>query len=46
VAEAEPGAITTVAARGVELACERTGEGTPIVLAHGLTATRRYVTHG
>ena len=35
-----------VAAGGVELACERTGEGTPIVLAHGLSATRRYVTHG
>jgi pimeloyl-ACP methyl ester carboxylesterase len=28
---------------GVTLAGERAGEGIPIVLAHGLTATRRYV---
>ena len=46
MAESEPAAIETVATRGVELVCERAGEGTPIVLAHGLTATRRYVTHG
>jgi pimeloyl-ACP methyl ester carboxylesterase len=46
MAEAEPAAIETLATRGVELVCERSGEGTPIVLAHGLTATRRYVTHG
>jgi 3-oxoadipate enol-lactonase len=25
---------------------ERTGEGSPIVLCHGITATRRYVLHG
>jgi len=25
---------------------EMTGEGTPIVLCHGITATRRYVVHG
>lgn len=30
----------------LELAGETAGEGTPIVLAHGLTATRRYVVHG
>src|SRR3954462_12358227 len=46
MAEAAPAAIENIATRGVELACERAGEGTPIVLAHGLTATRRYVTHG
>ena len=31
---------------GFKLATERAGSGFPIVLAHGLTATRRYVTHG
>jgi 3-oxoadipate enol-lactonase len=30
----------------VALAVEESGEGPPIVLAHGLTATRRYVVHG
>jgi pimeloyl-ACP methyl ester carboxylesterase len=30
----------------VALAVEVAGEGPPIVLAHGLTATRRYVVHG
>jgi 3-oxoadipate enol-lactonase len=30
----------------VALAVEDVGEGPPIVLAHGLTATRRYVVHG
>ena len=30
MAEAEPAAIETVATRGVELVCERAGEGTPI----------------
>jgi pimeloyl-ACP methyl ester carboxylesterase len=30
----------------VALAVEVAGEGSPIVLAHGLTATRRYVVHG
>jgi pimeloyl-ACP methyl ester carboxylesterase len=30
----------------VALAVEEGGEGPPIVLAHGLTATRRYVLHG
>jgi pimeloyl-ACP methyl ester carboxylesterase len=33
-------------AGGVTLAGEQAGEGTPIVLLHGLTATRRYVVHG
>src|SRR3954452_23634799 len=46
MAEAQAAAIQTVATRGVELVGERSGDGTPIVLAHGLTATRRYVTHG
>ena len=31
---------------GFELAGETRGEGPPIVLLHGLTATRRYVVHG
>ncbi len=31
---------------GFALAGETSGEGTPIVLLHGLTATRRYVVHG
>jgi pimeloyl-ACP methyl ester carboxylesterase len=31
---------------GVRLAGEQSGEGTPIVLLHGLTATRRYVVMG
>jgi hypothetical protein len=26
---------------GVRLACERTGSGIPVILLHGLTATRR-----
>ncbi len=28
------------------IAAERIGEGTPVVLAHGITASRRYVVHG
>ncbi len=35
-----------VAAGGVTLAGEALGEGPPIVLLHGLTATRRYVVMG
>ena len=31
---------------GVELAGEEAGEGIPVVLLHGLTATRRYVVMG
>jgi pimeloyl-ACP methyl ester carboxylesterase len=31
---------------GLQLAGEEVGEGPPIVLLHGLTATRRYVLHG
>jgi pimeloyl-ACP methyl ester carboxylesterase len=31
---------------GVELAGESVGEGPPIALLHGVTATRRYVVHG
>lgn len=33
-------------AGGATLAGERAGEGTPVVLLHGLTATRRYVVMG
>jgi pimeloyl-ACP methyl ester carboxylesterase len=36
----------TVDSDGVALAAEEAGEGTPVVLLHGLTATRRYVVMG
>ncbi len=36
----------TIDAAGVELAGEEAGEGIPVVLLHGLTATRRYVVMG
>jgi pimeloyl-ACP methyl ester carboxylesterase len=35
-----------VESSGVVLAGEEVGEGPPVVLLHGLTATRRYVLHG
>jgi pimeloyl-ACP methyl ester carboxylesterase len=35
-----------VASAGVELSGEEVGEGAPVILLHGLTATRRYVLHG
>jgi pimeloyl-ACP methyl ester carboxylesterase len=38
--------VHRVQAGAVELAVEDSGGGRPIVLAHGLTATRRYVVHG
>jgi pimeloyl-ACP methyl ester carboxylesterase len=38
--------LSVVTDDGVELAGEQTGEGPPIVLLHGLTATRRYVVMG
>jgi pimeloyl-ACP methyl ester carboxylesterase len=37
---------TRVDAGGVALAGDEAGEGTPVVLLHGLTATRRYVVMG
>jgi pimeloyl-ACP methyl ester carboxylesterase len=36
----------TIDAGGVQLSGEEAGEGTPVVLLHGLTATRRYVVMG
>ncbi|CAN5600092.1 alpha/beta hydrolase [soil metagenome] len=36
----------TISAGGVTLAASDEGEGVPVVLAHGLTATRRYVVMG
>jgi len=39
-------ATFTAAAGGAQLAGEEAGEGTPVVLLHGLTATRRYVVMG
>jgi 3-oxoadipate enol-lactonase len=35
-----------VSSGGVQLSGEEVGEGPPVVLLHGLTATRRYVLHG
>jgi pimeloyl-ACP methyl ester carboxylesterase len=37
---------TTVERAGVRLSVEEAGEGIPVVLLHGLTATRRYVVMG
>jgi pimeloyl-ACP methyl ester carboxylesterase len=42
----QPRAFKIETADGVKLAGEESGEGTPIVLLHGLTATRRYVVMG
>ena len=42
-ADSEPFEITR---DGVVLAGERVGSGPPVLLLHGLTATRRYVVHG
>lgn len=39
-------AQTTVDSDGVTLAVEDAGDGVPVVLLHGLTATRRYVVMG
>lgn len=36
----------TVQRAGQELATEAIGEGPPVVLLHGITASRRYVVHG
>lgn len=36
----------TVERAGIRLAGESLGEGPPVVLLHGLTASRRYVVHG
>jgi pimeloyl-ACP methyl ester carboxylesterase len=44
-AELEPRPFE-LASDGQRLAGEEVGEGLPIVLLHGLTATRRYVLHG
>lgn len=41
-----PSQPLSIDAAGVSLAGEQAGEGTPVVLLHGLTATRRYVTMG
>ncbi|HEX5308521.1 MAG TPA: alpha/beta fold hydrolase [Solirubrobacteraceae bacterium] len=41
-----PRAFEIGAAEGVTLAGEASGEGMPVVLLHGLTATRRYVVMG
>src|SRR5690242_4558051 len=39
-------AETLIEGAGVRLAAEEAGDGPPIVLLHGLTATRRYVVMG
>jgi pimeloyl-ACP methyl ester carboxylesterase len=41
-----PGAQLVVRRSGGAIAGERAGEGPPVLLLHGLTATRRYVVHG
>lgn len=38
--------LTVLSPDGIALAGEEAGEGTPVVLLHGLTASRRYVVHG
>ncbi|MDQ3768394.1 MAG: alpha/beta hydrolase [Actinomycetota bacterium] len=38
--------LTVTSEDGTVLAGEETGEGIPVVLLHGLTASRRYVVHG
>ena len=43
---AVPEQLTVTAPGEVRLATEQAGAGTPIVLLHGLTSTRRYVTMG
>jgi pimeloyl-ACP methyl ester carboxylesterase len=40
------GHALSVGADGVTLSGERAGEGAPVILLHGLTATRRYVVMG
>ncbi len=45
MAETEPEEIE-LDADGVTLSVQRAGEGVPVVLLHGLTATRRYVVMG
>jgi pimeloyl-ACP methyl ester carboxylesterase len=45
VADLEPRQFT-VAADGFELSGESLGEGDPVLLLHGVAATRRYVVHG
>jgi len=39
-------ALTVTSPDGIALSGEEVGEGTPVVLLHGLTASRRYVVHG
>lgn len=46
MSDAPAAKVTTVPAGAVELVVEEAGEGPPVLLAHGLTATRRYVVHG
>lgn len=41
-----PDELSVNAGDGTALALQRAGEGTPVVLLHGLTATRRYVVMG
>ena len=42
----EPRPFRTSPATGVSLSGEEAGQGAPVVLLHGLTATRRYVVQG
>lgn len=42
----EPQQFTVDSSSGTELRGESLGQGDPVVLLHGVTATRRYVVHG
>jgi pimeloyl-ACP methyl ester carboxylesterase len=42
----EPAELIVAGAEGVTLSGEHVGAGLPVLVAHGLTATRRYVLHG
>ena len=41
-----PAPAQFAAGTGPAIRGEVAGEGTPVVLCHGITATRRYVVHG
>ncbi|HTA13132.1 MAG TPA: alpha/beta fold hydrolase, partial [Solirubrobacteraceae bacterium] len=42
----DQGELSVAAGDGVTLSGEQAGSGPPVLLVHGLTATRRYVLHG
>jgi pimeloyl-ACP methyl ester carboxylesterase len=46
MAESLEPSVFEIEAQDVRLSGEEVGEGNPVILLHGLTATRRYVLHG